>query len=215
MSYSHSLVALALAGALLCGACEKQVREARSEPAEPAPTVAIGPSEPTIAPAAEAQATTASIETQPVAPTLLIDGMGAVFPPTKLLLHHSQDSSRMTAELFSHLPRSALRQYAGNELYLEMKLQGASEPTQLEQASWQFKSTSSGKADSVNGIFLNGQSTHLQPDDVLVTFHRQEDGQLFVQITGQFRAYESGTPEALAPFVHVSGELPIELVQKR
>ena len=47
------------------------------------------------------------------------------------------------------------------------------------------------RPNSPNGIFLDGQRRHLQPDDVLVKFDRRGD-QLVAQVMGQFRAYETG-----------------------
>ena len=66
-----------------------------------------------------------------------------------------------------------------------------------------------------SGVFLNGQATHLQPVHVMVRFERRQDAGLYAVVMGQFRAFEDGTPEALAPFVAVQGELPVEIVPKR
>jgi hypothetical protein len=137
------------------------------------------------------------------------------FPATKLLLGNPESDSAVAAELFSDLPKSALRKYDGNELYLELKLQGGAGPQKVDGATWRFKSQSSGKVDSPNGIFLSGQSVHLQPADVAVRLERKAGGQLVAQLAGQFRAFENGTPESLAPLVAVRGELPVEIVQKR
>ena len=48
----------------------------------------------------------------------------------------------------------------------------------------------------------------------MVRFERR-DATLYAHVMGQFRAFEDGTPEALAPFVAVQGELPVEIVQKQ
>ncbi len=148
----------------------------------------------------------------PVLSFLMIDGLGVHFPPTKLLLHEGDDG-QVRVELFSNLPKSAIKDYDGNELYLEMDLKGAG-PQKVDGASWRYKSMSSDKSDSANGIFLNGQQRHLQPSDVLVTFERRGD-HLLARVLGQFRAYEPGTPDALAPFVGVRGEIPVDIVENR
>jgi hypothetical protein len=123
----------------------------------------------------------------------------------------------VVAELFSDLPASALRKYDGNELYFEMQLQNA-EGGRLDNATWSFKSTSSDKVDSPNGIFLNGQQVHLQPDVVRVTFARHDKGgdpQLYARIQGRFRMYASDTPDAAAPFAGVGGELAVDVVPQK
>lgn len=219
MRTKRGRAAVALIAVLAVGGCEQRVREADADPpksaAPPTQPAAAQPAEPVVAAAEPAPAvlpqTKPAEPPMPVLSFLMIDGLGAHFPPTKLLLH--EDDGRIRAELFSDLPRSAIQHYDGNELYLEIDLEGA-EPKQLDGASWRYKSMSSDRADSVNGIFLNGQRRHLQPDDVLVKFERRGD-QLLARIIGQFRAYEPGTPDALAPFVGVRGEVPVEVVEKR
>ena len=230
---SLGLAAFAVAAALAVGGgCEKQVHEARSTTAEAAPSVASvnGTSDlananaelsattqpagdPTVASAhlgAAAPADQAAV-TQPTLAMLMIDGTATQFPPTKMRVR--EKGGRVIAELFSDLPASALHKYDGNELYFEMQLQNA-EGGRLDNASWTFKSTSSGKVDSPNGIFLNGQQVHLQPDDVRVTFARHDDDkQLYARIQGRFRMYASDTPDAAAPFAGVGGELAVEVVK--
>jgi hypothetical protein len=213
------------------GGCEKDVREARSAggggESASAPAAVVPASGPSVAvasvsTASDAAASTASAHlaaapeaaaSQPAASILVIDGVGAQFPPTKVRLHEKDGGKRIVAELFSDLPQSALRKYDGHELYLEMNLDGAQPGGKIDNAVWQFRSTSSEKADSPNGIFLNGQQTQLQPLYAQVKFERRKN-RLFAQVQGQFRAYESGTPSALAPTVGVVGELPVEIVQK-
>lgn len=203
--------------------CEKSVHEARSDEPAARPHASVPPDapatqdvDPVIASATLDKPTTTPAPTQPAVPTLAIDGFDAHFPPTRMLLHARDGAAPMlTAELFSDLPTSALRKYDGNELYLEMTLENAVSPQAIDGATWRFKSTRSGKADSPNGIFLNGQSTHLQPFDVRVRFDRRADGQLVAEIMGQFRAFEINTPDALAPSVGVNGALPVEIVKKR
>ena len=232
---SLGLAALAVAGLLAIAGCEKQVHEARSTTAEATTSVASvsGPSSPsadakghvaaaTTPPAGDptiasahigASTEKAAAVTQPAVAMLMIDGTATQFPPTKMRL--SEKGGRVVAELFSDLPPSAIRKYDGNELYFEMQLQNA-DGGKLDNATWSFKSTSSGKVDSPNGIFLNGQQVHLQPDDVRVTFARHDDDkQLYARIQGRFRMYQSDTPDAAAPFAGVGGELAVEVVQKK
>ena len=210
-----------MAALAVCGAgCDERVKEARNAPKTPE-AVSAQPSSLTSAPvqvAADSVPATAP-ETKPVEPPepalsfLMIDGLGAQFPATKMTLHEG-DGGRIRAELFSDLPKSALAHYEGNELYLEIDLDGTATAGKVDGASWRFKSTSSDKAESGNGIFLNGERQHLQPSDVLIKFERQGD-QLMALVMGQFRAYQSGTPDALAPFVGVRGAVPVEVVEKR
>ena len=216
-----AILAVAMAG--LAGGCDRDVREAdagtRPQPAAAARTQpATRPAEPVLAASVDDPGPDAEPETKPAEPPppvlsfLTIDGVGAHFPPTKLQMHAADGKVR--AEMFSDLPRSAIADYDGNELYLEMDLDGAG-PQQVEGASWRYKSTSSDKSDSENGIFLNGpRRRHLQPNDVLVKFVRRGD-QLVAQVLGQFRAYEPGTPDALAPFVGVRGEIPVDFAEAR
>jgi hypothetical protein len=226
MQYRLRAIGL-LAGAMLAlgfvSACEKQIKEAGTTPADPSSKpvstdVAKSlPKEDATVASATLGKSSKSPETQPLLRILYIDELGAEFPATKLRLYVGDaNGSAIRAELFSDLPKSALRKYDGNELYLDMTLQGvvtSGTETTLDNATWRFKSTSSGKANSPNGIFLHGQQTHLQPSDAIVKFDKR-DGQLYAQIMGQFRAFEDGTPDALAPFVGVRGELPVEIVQK-
>jgi hypothetical protein len=206
--------------ALAVGACEKEVREARTEPA-PAPSTTAAVSHvsgsETPIPAVPIQAAATEVaQTQPGLVLLNIDGLDMPFPATKLRLHEHDGASRIVAELFSDLPKSALRKYNGNELYLEMTLDGTGTGLhKVHGATWRFKSTSSGKSDSPNGIFLNGQSTHLQPDDMLVKFEEVKDhpGRLVAHLMGRCRAYEAGTPDGFAPFAGVRGSLTVELAK--
>lgn len=254
MQYRRSRLAgvAALVAALGVGACEKQVREAKGEPdgtatersgavatvnnASLAPAPASQAREPAASAAVGLPASATVAETRPAAVLsfLTVDGVNVQFPPTKLLLHEHDGGRRITAELFSDLPKSALRNYAGNDLYLEMDLAGAA-AGKVEGATWRFKSERSDKADTANGIFLNGQAMHLQPFDVWVRFVRGDEkagvadagspdvpsaggdaeAPLMCELIGQFRAYEAGTPDALAPSVGVSGALPVEIVKKR
>lgn len=232
---------LASAGMLVStGGCEKEIHEAKAKPSNAAQPSAqqVASSSATTShpsdniatvasaqiPASEVRKTPAT-QSQPALSMLTIDGLGADFPATKLLLHERGVDGKIAAELFSDLPKSALRKYDGNELYLEMQLDNApgaklAPSTDAKQASasaapWHFKSTQSGRVDSPNGIFLHGQATHLQPLEVWVKFDRDEADHLVAQIAGQFRAYESGTPDALAPEVGVSGALPVEIAKQR
>jgi hypothetical protein len=205
--------------AALGGGCDQDVREAKRS--HPNPPADVPPTQPLTQPAeavlAAADPEPAAVpETKPAEPVLaflMLDGLGAHFPPTKLMIH-DEGGGRVRVELFSDLPKSAIKEYDGNELYFEMDLKDAAGPQEIDGATWRYKSTSSDRSDSPNGIFLDGQRRHLQPDDVLLKFERR-GGQLLAQIMGQFRAFEPGTPDALAPFVGVRGELTVELVQSR
>jgi len=244
VSLALAAFVLVAAAVLAIAGCEKQVHEARSTTAEAATSVASvsGPSDladakggrsPTTQPAGDPTVASAHLGaavpadkaavTQPALAMLMIDGTATQFPPTRMRLR--EKGGRVVAELFSDLPASALHKYDGNELYFEMQLQNA-EGGRLDNASWTFKSTSSGKVDSPNGIFLNGQQVHLQPDDVRVTFARHDDAggggaaggadkQLYARIQGRFRMYASDTPDAAAPFVGVGGEVAVDVVPKK
>lgn len=216
-----ALAVLSAAATLTGAGCDRDVQEAKS-PKPPARTTTGIATQPITQPAdavlaanpepAPTPETKPAEPPQPVLSFLLLDGLGAQFPPTKLLVHN-EDDGKVRVELFSDLPKSALKEYDGNELYFEMALADAG-PQKVEGGSWRFKSMSSDRSDSANGLFLNGQRRHLQPHDVLVKFDRRGE-QLVAQLMGQFRAYEPGTPDALAPFVGVRGELTVEIVEKR
>ena len=229
MNLKRWLAGVATVAALAVGgggggiACEQRVREAKADKPRPAakkdaaasPTAAqpADPAVPVDAVPAALPETKPAEPPRPVLSFLMIDGLGAQFPSTKLVLHEGT-GGKLRAELFSDLPKSALAHYEGNELYLEMDLQPGQGPQEVDGASWRYKAAGSDKDDSANGIFLNGQRRHLQPMDVLVKFERQGE-QLMARVMGQFRAYEPGTPDALAPFVGVRGAVPVEIVEKR
>jgi hypothetical protein len=232
----RAVLLLGAVAAVFVAGCEKEIHEARA----PKPAGETKPALKTsTAQSADASATTAGAvlpanvnaapvaETKPTLVEMMIGEEVLTFPPTKLIIHTPEAGSKtISVELYSDLPKSALRDYEGNELYLEMKLDAAAAPekgetaARLEGATWRFKSSSSGKSSSPNGIFLHGQSQHLQPFDVFVKFARVPDAagkgpdQLHAQIMGQFRAYQANTPEALAPFMPVRGSLPVEIEKK-
>jgi hypothetical protein len=217
----------ALAMVLALAGCEKPVREARVQPDVPAPdaapavTVASTTQRADPLPAAAAiRPESKPADIQPALAMLTVNGLGAQFPPTKLRVQPADGDKSLMVEMFSDLPKSALRKYDGNELYFEMiaTAPDGSPTSKVEGSIWRFKAPNSEKTDSPNGIFLAGQTTHLQPFDVLVKFVRGDGpqaGVLMAEIMGQFRGFEAGTPNALAPFVAVNGRLPVELVPAR
>jgi hypothetical protein len=171
-----------LAGALLVVGCKERATDAARKPAASAAVaVADNPSTADAQPAGATQPQVAA-ETQPANSFLTIDGRMTEFPAARLRL--SKTAEGVNAQLFSDDPRSATSaEYKGNSFYFELPLQ-VSDPSDVRQAAYAYKSDDSEPSESPYGIFL-GTKYHLQPQDVVIRFDG-EGRKIMAQITGRF-----------------------------
>ena len=149
--------------------------------------------------------------TQPAAEShLTIDGHVFAFPPAKLRVRKTGD--KITARLYTIDPKAALADdYKGNGYDLMMDLDDITEPTEVYNAYWQFKTKSQEFSDSPHGIFLEGSKYQLQPADVTAKFL----GDMLVvrvQLKGQFLEFDQSDVKSAPKPVFVEGYLlaPVE-----
>jgi hypothetical protein len=149
--------------------------------------------------------------TQPVAESHLnIDGRAFAFPPAKLRV--SKTGDKITARLYTIDPKAALADdYKGNGYDLVMNLDDISEPTEVYNAFWQYKSKSQEFNDSPHGIFLEGSKYQLQPADVTAKF-LGDMLMVRVQINGQFLEFDQSDVKSMPKPVFVEGYVlaPVE-----
>ena len=145
--------------------------------------------------------------TRPATSVLAIRNQPVTFPATRLVLQ--QKEPNLTLLLFSDDPENAIKaDYDGNRYYLEIELD-IDDVAHLTAADWHYKAASIDRADSPNGIFLDGDKKHLQPYDVNIVF-TGVGNQITATITGTFLLFqgrEPGPPQT----VLVQGVLSAEL----
>jgi hypothetical protein len=153
--------------------------------------------------------------TRPAMAMLIIGGQDFWFPQAALRLrpvrHH------LEARLSTNDPETAIeRNYQGNSFDLNMPL-AITKPGQLAKAVWHYMAPADVKQDeSAHGIFLDGQSRRLHPQDVTVRF-QPHGRRVTVDLSGWFLLYQSTAVEgSFTPpqrvFVH--GELDAALAGK-
>jgi hypothetical protein len=164
--------------------------------------------------AVEANAQTASAsqpasrpaQTQPAVAYLTIDGQIMQFPSARLRLTRTDEGVR--ALLFSNDPKEAIAaDYQGNSFYFDVPLKIA-DPKDIADAEYAYKApTSETEEDSPNGIFVHGMRTHLQPQDIAITFDG-ESPNVMARVAGRFLVVHT-TGDAAAPgqFASVTGTL--------
>ena len=183
---SSGMIALAVTAALLAG-CQKgsQHEPATAPVALPAPLPA----------------------TQPAMATIQVDQQPVLFP--QAVLRFSIQKGSVIARLSSDDPPDAIQDnYHGNSFDLIMAL-NISDPSQIDQAVWEFSSDSQPQRESTYGIFLDGQRRRLHPQDVVASFSRDGD-RVIVDVKGVFFEYGSDDPGRAAnpaPRVLVQGRL--------
>jgi hypothetical protein len=151
------------------------------------------------------QPATGPADTQPASAYLLIEGRPAQFPPARLRLTKTDEGFR--ALLFSDDPKkSVAAEYKGNSFYFDVPLRIA-DVKELPGAEFWYKArTSEREDDSPNGVFLNGMATHLQPQDVIITF--DGDGpRAVVKLSGRFLVVSTNGESAPGQFTTVTGTL--------
>ncbi len=177
--------------------CEKS-----PAPAPVAAVVATPASQPATAPATEPA-------TQPALTSLLINQLFRQFPGARLRIETADD--HVTAILYSSDPPAAINDdYTGNSYYLKMPLEDVKNPAAIDGAQWRFKSISSDRSDSNDGIFLNGFRHQLQPIDLLVRFE-SAGSRIRVRLAGEFMDYDNSAPHQPGMLTTVSGEILAEV----
>jgi hypothetical protein len=141
-------------------------------------------------------------DTQPTSSriTLTINGSPITFPPAELQLTHS--GSAMLAQLTTH----AVDPDPGNALHFDLLLDDLDDPANLAGAQWQFKADDAERAETLNGIFLDGRAVVMEPADVRILFGRDEHGNTTVDLEGQFRIYDPGDSPTPQKTVAVTGK---------
>jgi hypothetical protein len=137
----------------------------------------------------------AQATTQPTDSVLMIDGQSQLFGPAMLRL--TRADNKIEARLYSNEPTGVLTGKETVDSYdFDMMLPDISDPSQIGQAVWTFKSPSSQQEDSPYGIFLNHQKKVLQPMDVSVQFSGQAPD-VHVIIQGMFWEFPATTDASL------------------
>ena len=161
----------------------------------------------TTRPAVEPGKTTLPTTTRPATSVLAIRNQPVTFPPTRLVLQQKEPS--LTLLLFSDDPETAIKaDYEGNRYYLEIELD-IEDVAHLTAADWHYRAASIERADSPNGIFLDGDRKHLQPYDVNIVF-TGVGSQITATITGTFLLFQGREPSP-PQSVLVQGVLSAEL----
>jgi hypothetical protein len=144
---------------------------------------------------------------RPATSVLVIRNQPVTFPPARLVLQ--QREPNLTLLLFSDDPEAAIKaDYAGNRYYLEIELD-INEVAHLTAADWYYKAATIERADTPNGIFLEGDRKHLQPYDVNIVFTGSGQ-QITATITGTFLLFQ-GREQSPPQTVLVQGALTAEL----
>lgn len=144
---------------------------------------------------------------RPTTSTLVIRNQPVTFPAARLVLQDREPS--LTLLLFSDDPEAAIKpDYAGNRYYLEIELE-INDVAHLTAADWHYKAGTIERADSPNGIFLDGDRKHLQPYDVSIVF-TGTGKQITATMTGTFLLFQ-GREQSPPQTVLVQGALMAEL----
>jgi len=184
---------------LLCAAVIVGCERKPAPPREPEPAPATQPAtQATTAPATQAT-------TEPAVSMMVIDQQIYSFPPARLRVQQKRSGDPVLAVLFSDDPKSAIDDnYTGNSYYLEMALDVAS-PDELGQAVWTYKSPTSTRMNSTNGIFLHGTRAQLQPLEARVEFEPRGP-EMGVLMRGHFLLFDANDPN-IGRMVQVSANL--------
>jgi predicted component of type VI protein secretion system len=204
----RSILRTSLAIVSLCCAlagCNKS-----SDPASTAststPAATVTPVQPTTGPIV---GPTTAPAAQPVVSSMMINQLITVFPGARLRLETTDD--HMTAILYSADPPNAINNdYTGNSYYLKIPLAEVKDPSGINGAEWHYKSLTSDRSDSHEGIFLNGLQQQLQPIDMVVKLETLPKG-IRVQLAGEFMAYGNAPGEQPGVLTSVSGELTADV----
>lgn len=209
MSWKRRLTGAAAAlaaAALVAGGCDDRDSTGASRDRSPGPAAATVPVSGDLAQGASSRdAATHPVETQPAAAYLSVEGRPLEFPPARLRLTRTDDGVR--ALLFSDDPKNAVSSdYKGNSFYFDVPLRVA-DAKDVGGAEYFYRAkTSEPEDDSPNGIFLNGMSTHLQPQDVAIRFDG-ESPRVVAKLVGRFLVVNSNGESPRGQFAAVTATL--------
>jgi hypothetical protein len=214
MAWKRWSAALSLACVLAAaaGGCDdkKAASRAASRPSArsetPAGAEAPAPVEARAQTASAIQSATRPAQTQPAVAFLTVDGQIMQFPSARLRLTRTDEGVR--ALLFSNDPKEATSaNYQGNSFYFDVPLKIA-DPAEIADAEYAYKAqTSETEEDSPNGIFLHGMRTHLQPQDIAITFDG-ESPDVMARVAGRFLVvHTTGDANTPGQFASVTGTL--------
>jgi len=183
MRWTALLILLGIAPIIGCE------REQQTAAPAPPPTATS-----TTTPSTVSASQSAAIVAKPA--VITIDYQHFDFPPARMRLRVEDD--KIVALLHSDDPPEAIEDtYTGNSFYLEMPLE-ISDRSEIASAEWKFKAPTSDRAESANGIFIEGMRQQLQPFDVQVAFEAQDPatGMMTVYLSGHFLLFDSKEPAA-------------------
>jgi hypothetical protein len=172
----------------------------------PAPAPAPPAAEPALPVETAPEPRTSAAPAVPALSFLMIDGQLFEFPRARLRLKNQDD--QVAVLLFSDDPAHANNDaYTGNSYYLDMRLD-IDDPVDFNDQIWPYKASSSERAESPNGVFLDGWTRHLQPFDIVVEFEKHEK-LATVWIAGRFMMFHTRDRNVPPQLVPVSGRLTV------
>lgn len=193
-SILRGTVALLCVGSWMTCGCEKSQAPAPTSAASPPAQLVVATTQPATEPT-----------TQPALTKLLINQFYKQFPGARLRLDMSDD--HVTAILYSSDPPTAINNdYTGNSYYLKMSLEDVKEVSAINGAEWRFKSITSDRSDSNDGIFLDGFRHQLQPIDLIVRFEGAGSS-IRLRMAGEFMDYDNAAPHQPGMLAAVSGDI--------
>lgn len=145
---------------------------------------------------------------RPTSSNLTIDGKPVKFPAARLVM--LADRPTVDLLLYSDEPKEALKpNYGGNRYYLPITLE-IDDPIRISSADFYAKAVSMERADSPDGIFLDGDRVVLQPYEWRVEF--SDNGSwLDIVIDGQFLAFRGREEPGPPRMISVHGVFQAEL----
>lgn len=158
---------------------------------------------------------TALPASRPAISVLTIGGVEVKFPPARLILQ--QEKPTVELLLVSDDPIAALSpKFHGNRYCLTLPLD-ISEASLIVRTDMMARARSMERADSPDGIFLEGDRVVLQPFEWTVQFSENGPNGLTLAIQGRFLRFveQVGQPVAQPNLVMVQGVLYTELEDPR
>jgi hypothetical protein len=209
---SAGMAVWVLPAALLVFGCDRDAEQKRVTTTT-LRTPTTGPSGVQLASAAPASRPTFSMLT-----VTGIDPSGAAqefkFPPARLVVVGEEPTIELL--LVSDDPPKALAPgYKDHRYYLTLRLPDINDLAQIRNADMMEKAQSMERADSPDGIFLNGDQIVLQPYEWTVGFSGNGPDALSLAVQGKFILFNNAerVPAAEPKLVLVQGTLFAELEQ--
>jgi hypothetical protein len=132
------------------------------------------------------------------------------FPRARLRVQRKDDL--VLALLFSDDPANREDEaHTGHSFYFEMRLD-IDDPADLSDVLWTWQAASAERAESPNGIFLNGWRQHLQPMDVEAAFEPHPDlpDRLVIHLAGRFLMFHTRDRTQGPVWAAVDGRLIVQ-----